>query len=351
MSGEAQPLLRARFRVAPEDFRVDEDLGFAADGEGEHLLLRVEKTGANTEWVAQRLAEFVGVGPEAVGYAGLKDRHGVTTQSFSAHLPGRSDPDFSKWQAEGVRVLEAARHRRKLPRGALRGNRFEVVLRDVEGDRGAIEEGLRTLAQSGFPNHFGEQRFGRDGGNVAAAERWFRHGGRLTRTRRSLLLSSARSALFNAVLAERVGDGTWQRLLPGDVAVLAGSRSWFPVGDPLPADLDVRLASGDLHPSGPLWGRGNLPSGGEVAEMEERVVRDHGILAEGLEAAGLKQDRRALRAMAGELAWNWDTATTLRLACRLDAGVYMTSLLAALGEVEDAAAFDREPRSTDAASS
>ncbi|HRQ63364.1 MAG TPA: tRNA pseudouridine(13) synthase TruD [Xanthomonadaceae bacterium] len=336
-----RPLLRARFRVAPEDFRVDEELGFAADGEGEHLLLRVQKTGANTEWVAQRLAAFVGVGPEAVGYAGLKDRHAVTTQSFSVHLPGRADPDFSTLPAEGVRVLEVARHRRKLPRGALRGNRFEVVLRDVAGDRNAIEERLHTLAQSGFPNYFGDQRFGRDGGNIAAAERWFRHGGRLTRTRRSLLLSSARSALFNAVLTERIADGSWQRLLPGDVAVLAGSRSWFPVGDPPPADLDARLASGDVHPSGPLWGRGSLPSSSQVAALEHRVVHAHGGLAAGLEAAGLKQDRRALRAMAADLAWSFESETTLRLACRLDAGVYMTSLLAALGEVEDAAAISR----------
>lgn len=334
--GFGPAVLKARFRCAPEDFRVDEELGFEADGEGEHLLLRVEKIGANTDWVAKRLAEFAGVAPVAVGYAGMKDRHAVTTQTFSVHVAGREIPDFSLLDVEGVRVVDAVRHRRKLPRGALRGNRFEVVLRDVEGERPVIEARLQALAAGGFPNAFGEQRFGRDGDNVAAAERWFSRGGRMPRARRSLLLSSARSALFNAVLEARVEDGTWAQLLPGDVATLAGSRTWFPVGEVVPEDVAARLERGDLHPSGPLWGRGALPSMSAVHELEARIVAAHRVLAEGLEAAGLKQDRRALRAMAADLRWSWDDASTLRLACALDAGAYMTSLLSALGEVSDA---------------
>jgi tRNA pseudouridine13 synthase len=331
------PVLRARLRVEADDFQVEEVLGFDPDGEGEHLLLSIEKVGANTEWVAQRLAAFVGVPRSAVSFAGLKDRHARTRQSFSLHLPGRADPDFSTWVEAGVRVLGAVRHRRKLPRGALRGNRFGIRLRDVEGDREGIERRLQALAREGFPNAFGDQRFGRDGGNVAAAERWFRHGGRVTRARRSLLLSSARSALFNALLAKRMADGSWGHLVAGDVAVLAGSRSWFAVGDPVPADLAARAQAGDLHPSGPLWGRGPLPSGARVADMERSVSEAHPGLAAGLEAAGLKQDRRALRALAQDLQWRWEDEATLRLRCQLDAGTYMTSLLAALGDIEDVA--------------
>ena len=344
MSGFPPAVLSARFRVLPEDFVVDEELGFEADGEGEHVLVRVRKIGANTEWVARKLADFAGITPASVGFAGLKDRHAVTTQSFSLHLPGRADPDWSSLNEEGVSVLESARHRRKLPRGALRGNCFAIVLREVVGDHAAIEERLQRIAESGFPNFFGAQRFGRDGDNIAAAERWFSRGGRVTRTRRSMLLSSARSALFNAVLAERVEAGSWQHLQPGDVAVLAGSRSWFPVGDPVPADLTERSAQGDLHPSGPLWGRGVLPSVGHVAELERRVVLAHGVLGPGLEKAGLKQDRRALRARAEDLEWDWLEPSRLALRCRLDAGVYMTSLLGALGDVEEPIA-ERHPLS------
>jgi tRNA pseudouridine13 synthase len=331
------PVLKAVFRRVPEDFRVEEDLGFVADGEGEHLLLRVEKRGANTEWVARQLARCAGVGPVAVGFAGLKDRHAVTVQHFSVHLPGRTDPDSCAWRIEGVRVLEASRHRRKLPRGALSGNRFAVVLRDVEGGREGIEARLAAIARRGFPNAFGAQRFGRDGDNLEAARRWFARGGRVSPARRGLLLSGARSALFNAVLAERVADGSWERLLPGDVAVLEGSRSWFPVGSGIEAALAERLATGDLHPSGPLWGHGDLPSGGAVAALETRVAALHADLACGLETAGLKQDRRALRAYAHALSWSWPDGDVLRLECRLAAGAYLTSLLDCLGEVTDAA--------------
>jgi tRNA pseudouridine13 synthase len=337
LSAFGAPVLKAVIRRVPEDFRVEEDLGFAADGEGEHLLLRVEKRGANTEWVARQLARCAGVAAVAVGYAGLKDRHAVTVQHFSVHLPGKSDPDAGAWAIEDVRVLSWSRHRRKLPRGALAGNRFEVVLREVEGGRADIEARLAAIARRGFPNAFGAQRFGHDGDNLEAARRWFALGGRIPPARRGLLLSAARSALFNAVLAERAADGSWERLLPGDVAVLEGSRSWFPVGSGVEAALAERLAAGDLHPSGPLWGRGDLPSSAAVAALETRVAALHPDLAGALEAEGMKQDRRALRAFAPGLSWSWPEADVLRLECRLGAGVYLTGLLDCLGEVADAA--------------
>ena len=81
------PALQARIRTTPEDFRVDELPGFEPSGSGEHLLLTVEKRGINTAFAARRLAEWAGVGEMAIGYAGLKDRHAVTRQRFSVHLP------------------------------------------------------------------------------------------------------------------------------------------------------------------------------------------------------------------------------------------------------------------------
>ena len=69
------PPLTAILRSIPEDFRVEEILGYEPDGEGEHAFLWVEKREANTDWVARELARFAGVSPMHVGYAGLKDRH------------------------------------------------------------------------------------------------------------------------------------------------------------------------------------------------------------------------------------------------------------------------------------
>jgi tRNA pseudouridine13 synthase len=167
------PPVEGRIRVEPGDFRVDEVLGFEPSGAGEHAFLFVEKIGANTEWVARRIAEKAGVAPIAVGYAGLKDRHAVTRQSFSVQLPGRDDPDWSSLAIPGVRVLAASRHDRKLKRGSHRGNRFRIRVRDVEGDRERVESRIAVIRERGVPNYFGEQRFGRDAGNVDLAREMF----------------------------------------------------------------------------------------------------------------------------------------------------------------------------------
>jgi len=222
------PPLRGRLRSAPEDFFVEEILGYEADGAGEHAFLLVEKRGTNTEWTARELAKFAGIQPMNVGYAGMKDRHAVTRQVFTVHLPGKADPDWSALPSEEMKILSAARHSRKIKRGALRGNRFVLVIREIEGDRAAAEERLAAIAKRGVPNYFGEQRFGLGGNNVAQAKQMF-GGRRVDRDKRSILLSAARSHIFNGVLAERVGAGGhadgWRDLVARGVAfvVRAGS--------------------------------------------------------------------------------------------------------------------------------
>lgn len=326
----AVPLI-ARLRVAPEDFIVEEILGYDADGAGEHALLWVEKRGANTDWVARELARFAEVPPVNVGYAGLKDRHAVTRQAFSVQLPGRPDPDWSAFPHAEVKVLAATRHSRKLKRGALRGNRFVLTLREVCGEREAAERVLQQIAARGVPNYFGEQRFGREGGNLAQARAMFA-GRRMDRDKRSILLSAARSQIFNSVLAARVEQGTWDTALPGEIWSLAGSRSWFgpePFGDALAG----RLAQGDIHPSGPLWGEGEPPATDVVGALERQVAAEHADLAEGLVKARMEHERRALRLMPKDLRWRWLDDATLELAFELPAGAYATAVIRELANV------------------
>lgn len=324
-------------REAPEDFRVDELDGFEPSGSGEHLLLDIEKRGMNTGFAAKRIAEWAGVPESAVGYAGLKDRHAVTRQRFSVQLPGREAPDVAGLEDESLRVLGQARHSRKLPRGALAGNRFELVLRGVQGDAEAIDERLHGIAARGVPNYFGEQRFGHGGGNVAEALAMFA-GRRVRREQRGLLLSAARSALFNRVLAGRVAGDTWDRPLPGEAWILDGNRSVF---GPEPFDdvLAERLAAFDIHPSGPLWGRGELRTTDDALALERAVLEtpDAAALAKGLELAGLRQERRALRLRPFGLAWDRPVPDALRLRFSLPPGTYATTVLAELGDVVDAA--------------
>ncbi|MBB5015655.1 tRNA pseudouridine(13) synthase TruD [Rehaibacterium terrae] len=336
MSGEAfgPPVLAARIRTVPEDFRVEELDGFAPAGEGEHLLLTVEKRGMNTAFAAKRIAAWAGVPEMGIGYAGLKDRHAVTVQRFSVHLPRRVAPDLAGLQSDDLRVLRADWHHRKLPRGALAGNRFVLVLREVRGERDAIEARLTRIAAEGVPNHFGEQRFGRDGDNVENARRMFA-GRRVKREQRALLLSAARAALFNAVLDARVNDGSWRTGLDGEVWMLDGSRSVFGP-EPMDETLAARLRDFDIHPSGPLWGRGELRSRGAARAVEEAALAPFADLRAGLEAAGLRQERRALRLRPAGFAWEWPAEDMLRLRFVLPAGAYATAVLAQLGEVASA---------------
>ena len=342
-------VLSATIRSSPEDFFVEEIAGFEPSGEGEHFLLTIEKRGLTTAAAAKRIAEWAGLPEMAIGYAGMKDRHAVTRQRFSVHLPKRIAPDTSLLQSDDpgsspgqvLKVLEAAWHNRKLPRGALAGNRFVLVLRDVQGDREAIDARLTQIAARGLPNWFGEQRFGRDGDNVESALSMFA-GRRVRRDQRSILLSAARSALFNRVLAARVEDGSWDAGLEGEVWLLAGSRSVFGP-EPWSDVLAERLARFDIHPSGPLWGAGELRSRALCAETERAAMAGDDAIAlrAGLEKAELKQERRALRLVPEGLAWEWPDATTLKLAFALPPGSYATAVLQELGQATDATRTDR----------
>lgn len=316
------PPLTAELRRTPEDFRVDEILGYDADGEGEHALLWVEKRDANTDWVARELARYAGAPPLNVGYAGLKDRHAVTRQAFTVQLAGKADPDWSAFPHAEVKVLASTRHKRKLKRGALRGNRFVLVMRDVKGDKTRAEEILQAIVARGVPNYFGEQRFGREGGNVAQARAMFA-GRRVDRDKRSILLSAARSHIFNNVLAARVERDVWDKPLDGDIWSLAGSRSWFGP-EPFDDTLAARLAQGDIHPSGPLWGQGEPPTTSAAGDLERHIAATHADLTDGLVAARMEQERRPLRLMPKDLRWRWLDDETLELGFELPAGAYAT---------------------------
>jgi tRNA pseudouridine13 synthase len=326
---------RGRIRCTPEDFRVVEQLGFEPDGHGEHLFLRLSKRNANTEWVAARLARLTGRGRAAVGYAGMKDRHAVTEQWFSLHWPFSASPELAELQDDGIEVLSVQRHSRKLRRGALKGNRFEIRVRELQGDPQAIAGRLERIALEGFPNYFGEQRLGRGRGNVAAARVWFEGGQRAPqRHRRGLLLSAARAWLFNLVLDTRVRAGSWNRIMPGETLCLAGSRSFF-ASQGQGGDLEVRLRGGDVHPSGPLWGRGEPLCEGECLDLERSIVAEWPDLTRGLEEVGMRQERRPLRVLPTDLRWETGPANALELSFALPAGSYATALLESALELEE----------------
>ncbi len=336
MSAEALPFahggppLRGVMRAQPEDFFVDEVLGFEPEGNGEHVFVHVEKTGANTDWVGKQLARFAGVAPMAVSWSGMKDRHAVTRQWFSVQLPGKTDPDWLAFNIDGVKVLDARRHSRKLKRGAHRGNRFQIRLRGISGDRDVAKARIEVIAAQGVPNYFGEQRFGRGGDNLDLARALFA-GRRLPREQRSFALSAARSHLFNRILAARVADGSWNQARDGDVFMLAGTHSVF---GPEPVDdaLRERMNRLDIHPTGAMWGRGELRSSNAVAELESSIADTDADLADGLVRNDLDQQRRALRLLATGLIATWEDDDVI-LDFSLESGAFATVVIRELCDI------------------
>lgn len=318
------PIGSGVLRSTPEDFVVREWLGFEADGEGDHWLLTVRKRGANTHWVAKQLGKLADIHPRDIGYAGLKDRDALTEQAFT--VPVRSAvPNWLTVAGDGFQVIQAQRHRRKLKRGALKGNDFEIVIRDYTGDESALNQRLDRIANAGVPNYFGPQRFGRDMSNLHRAYAMF--GGLRVddRFERGFALSAARAYVFNAVLAHRVAAHTWDRFLEGDIANLDGSNSIF-VPDTIDDTLIDRCGRLDIHPTGPLWGRGELPSSGQARDLETSIAGSCAELTAGLTKAGLDQERRALRLRVQSLSHALN-GRDLTLRFRLGRGAFATTVL------------------------
>ncbi len=318
-------------RTFPEDFQVDEIPLFEPSGQGEHVFLHIKKTGENTDWVAGQLAKIAGVTRRDVSYAGLKDRHAVTTQWFSVWLPGKQAPDWQGALPNTVVVLAESRHDRKLKRGSLKGNHFKLLIRDFKGDEAELAASVERIKGQGVPNYFAGQRFGQDGFNIRKAEQWFEQGFKIKdRQKRSLYLSAARSWIFNHVLSERVKDKSWDQASAGDVFMLGNSNACFKA---LPDDEIIqRVRRGEIHPSGPLWGQGDLVSDGVVAGLETAIARQFERLSGGLEKHGLKQQRRSLRLMVDNMNYTLSPAGCFKLSFDLASGCYATSVLAELGQ-------------------
>lgn len=320
-----EPLAKAGIRSQPADFRVVEQLRFEPSGTGEHAFLRLRKCGLTSERVARALAGHAGVAPLAVGYAGMKDKHADTEQWFSIHLPGRSDPDWAALELPGCEVVAVTRHHRKLKRGALRGNAFQVILRDVT-DGGDLRRRWEHVAGHGVPNYFGPQRFGYGSSNVTAARQMLADSGPRDRFKRGLYISAARAWLFNQVLARRIGDRTWDKCLPGELLQLDGSHSVFNAAQSTLA-IERRLRDCDIHPTGPLWGAGDGGVGGQVLALERAVAESEPALCAALTAAGASPQRRSLRAPLRDAALEWIAPAHAVLWFTLPAGSYATSVV------------------------
>jgi len=322
-----EPECTGVIRQSPEDFVVDEISVIEPDGEGEHVLLQIKKRNANTDWLAKQLARLASVVAKDVSYAGLKDRQAVTTQWFSVRLAGKDEPDWHELNSDEFEVLQVHRHNRKLRRGALKGNRFELRIRELTCEPLTLENRLEKIKAQGVPNYFGEQRFGIDGANLDKAAAMFEGKRIKSRHQRSMYLSAARSQIFNQLLSQRVAEQNWNQAIAGDALLLAGSNSFFSIDD-VDDEIRQRIENFDIHPSGLLWGRGRVETRARAAEMEAALAEQFPLFCAGLEKAGLKAARRALRVRPENMEWDYQPEQELlALSFELPAGSYATVVL------------------------
>jgi tRNA pseudouridine13 synthase len=315
------PKVSGVIRRYPADFIVEESLAFPLTGNGEHLYLRIRKTGQNTRWVAKQLARKLGLPSKAIGTAGMKDRHAITEQWFSLHLPGIVDPDLGALDIDGVEVLDAIRHSGKLRTGALSGNRFKILVRDISGDVNALEARLSEMAQTPVPNYFGSQRFGHHGGNL---DLLFLRESQSTpgRETRSFGLSALRSALFNLWLAQRIEDGTWLAPLAGEITYLEDELRF--------SHIDKVAAAAMCAPTGLLWGAGDNKATGVALTREQAFAETFTHTLGLLRAYEVRMMRRPLWLRPVDFDYevrHEDDQTVLALQFGLSRGQFATSVI------------------------
>lgn len=327
------PAVSALIRAEPKDFIVVEELNFQPSGAGEHVLLQIEKTGQNTQFIARELARLTGLRVRDISYAGLKDRHAVTQQWFCFKWPIKQELHWQSWLIEGAQILQVVRHYRKLRLGALKRNQFTIRLSQVS-DPATLLARL-PLLQAGVPNYYGEQRFGINGGNLHLAERLFTGESIADRQLRGLALSASRSFLFNQVLSLRIQLGNYHQLLSGDVVQLNGSGSIFAVSE-VDSVLSQRLSAADLHLTAPLVGEGKNLVTGPAAELEQNALAFWQHWVDGLIALRVQAGRRSMRVIPENLeAQLQGDDVVLRFA--LPAGCFATSVLRELVCYRDSA--------------
>lgn len=313
-----------RIRTEPEDFEVEEIPAYEPAGTGEHLYLWIEKRGVGAEYLLKLLARKLGVSDRDLGCAGLKDRHAVTRQWISA--PKIAEPRLGNVDGDGLKLLNVSKHANKLRAGHLNGNRFRILIREVNSeDITPILDAIRTR---GLPNYYGPQRFGNDGDNATqglkllAGERL----GRLPPFKLKLLLSAAQSLLFNEVLARRQRDGLLRTVLDGDVMMKWPAGGLF-VAEDVPAE-QARFDARETVSGGPMFGTRTFATRNAAAEREAAVLAEFGIMPKSFEGFGqlVSGTRRHNLVYVDDLHTQREEAGA-RLSFSLPAGSYATVLL------------------------
>ena len=340
---DSPPPLVGRLKVEIEDFEVEEVPAYEPSGEGPHVYLWVQKRDASAKWTLRKLASFFGVRRRDIGQAGLKDRRAVTRQWYSLPAHAIDEQALARMPGpvhENIEVLEVSRHRNKLRRGHLQGNRFRIAARlheapSPERVREHIEEVLGHIErQGGVPNYYGDQRFGHDGHTLELGlgllrqESWARDEIGRDRFLRRLSLNAAQSDRFNAVVTARMRQGGLGQVWEGDVLARRDSGGVFVVGpDEQLGPARERVGAGEVDVTGPMFGPKMKEPLGRPAEIEAQALRKVELEPEAFAQFGklCAGTRRPIRVAPEQLSWSLEEGgEALELRFFLPSGSYAT---------------------------
>lgn len=332
------PGIGGRIKKVPEDFEVEEIPAYPPSGSGPFLFLWIEKRDMGAEYFLRQIARRLGISDRDIGTAGLKDRRAVTRQWIS--VPQEMEPRLPQLEGDGIRVLQVSRHTNKLKIGHLHGNRFRLLIRDIDPTIPAEERLspiVQRLREQGLPNFYGSQRFGHDGftmqigmallnGEPIPPDPSGRKHNPHNRFLRKLALSAAQSALFNRYLAKRLEDGLFRRVIPGDVMCKWPMGGMFVAEDV--ATEQQRFDAREIVTGGPIFGRKTFSAKGEAAEREAGIMAEAGIPSNAFHAFGklMQGTRRHNLVYVDDLTCNRESEG-VRLSFTLPAGSYATVLL------------------------
>lgn len=321
-----KPTATAKLKAKPEHFIVKENLGYEFTGTGEHLMVKIRKTGENTMFVANELARYCGVKSKDIGWAGLKDRHAITEQWLSIHLAKSDMPDFADFEAQypTIQILETAKHNKKLRAGDLQGNRFEITLSEVS-DVESVKQRLARIVESGVPNYYGAQRFGRDGNNIAEAKRWGRDNVRTrNQNKRSMYLSSARSWIFNQIVSSRIDQDCFSTVLLGDILEVKDKMT-TPVNEAEYEQSQQNVLDGIASITASLAGDNALPTLLDALALEQVIIDSEPDLMALIRGNRMRHDRRNILLLPTDLQYTTnDSEVTLSFS--LTSGCFATSI-------------------------
>ncbi len=335
-----KPVATGKLKQLPEHFIVKEVLGYEFTGKGEHLMVKIRKTGENTKYVANELAKFCGVKSKDISWAGLKDRHAVTEQWLSVHLPKSDHLNFVLFEVAhpGVEILEMTRHHKKLRPGDLLGNSFQLIATEVT-DMDDVLARLEKVKVTGVPNYFGAQRFGHEGNNVTEARRWGRENVRTRdNTKRSFYLSAARSWIFNHIISQRITEGYFSLPVDGDILLDQNDRT---VNENVTSeDCIQKIKKGELSISAALAGDNQLPTTEKALTFEQPQLDAEPDLMALIRGNRMRHERRCIELHPENLHWSVE-GDQLTLNFSLTSGSFATVIVRELlQEIEVERTYD-----------